>query len=168
MCLRRHNLARPCYWNCWSGVFVQPCYSPLAAGQWNILPSVEFPHHDGIIEMCQEALRLGSLAHSRTVRQPHIKVSTHTRTNTQSNHLESTAGPREPQSLVLLCEYTQTEAQTNTFIHTYTLACYCFSSQMKGQLPPEHSVFFLSLEIFTMLQVSGITVSTIIIHTPTT
>lgn len=62
---------------------MQPCYSPLAAGQWNILPSVEFPRHDGIIELCQEALRLGSLAHSRTVRQPHIKVSTHTHTHTQ-------------------------------------------------------------------------------------
>lgn len=103
---------------------MQPCYSPLAAGQWNILPSVEFPRHDGIIEKCQEAMRPGSLAHSRTVHQPHIKVSSHTRarTNTQSNHLESTAGPREPPlpSLVLLCECTHIEAQTNTFAHTLT------------------------------------------------
>lgn len=135
MCLCRRNLIRPCYWNCGNCVFVQPCYSPLAAGQWNILPSVEFPRHGGIIETCQGTLRLGSLAHSRTERQLHIKVSSHTRTNTQSSHLESTAGPRKPQSLVFVCEYTH--RIQNTFTHTHTLVCYCFSPQKKGQLPPD-------------------------------
>lgn len=43
VCLCRRNLTRPCYWNCRSSVFVLPCYTPLAAGQWNILPSVAFP-----------------------------------------------------------------------------------------------------------------------------
>lgn len=56
--------------------------TPRAARQWNILPSVEFPCHDGIIEMSREALCLGSLAHSHAVRQTHIKVSPHIHTQT--------------------------------------------------------------------------------------
>lgn len=76
------NLTRPRQWNHRSCMLMQPCYSPLAARQWNILPSVEFPRHDGITEMCQEALCLGSLSRSRWLHQPHIKVSSDTHTQT--------------------------------------------------------------------------------------
>lgn len=97
--------------------------TPRAARQWNIFPSVEFPCHDGIIEMSREALCLGSLAHSHAVRRTHMCITTHTHTNTQSNHLERTGGPSKPQSLVLLCECTQGQAQTNTFAHSGPVAC---------------------------------------------
>lgn len=48
--------------------------------------------------------------------------------------MKSKAGPREV-----------FDAQANTFPHTYTLMCYGFASQTKGQLPPKHlySVLFL-------------------------
>lgn len=119
MCLCRHNLTRPCYWNCRSGVFVQPCYSPLAAGQWNILPSVEFPHHDGIIEMCQEALCLGSLAPSHTVRQPHIKVSSHT--HAQTHKATTWKVLPDPENPKVLCCCVSTHKLKHRQIHLYTL-----------------------------------------------
>lgn len=69
----------------------------------------------------------------------HIKVSPHT--NTKS--MKSKAGPREV-----------FDAQANTFPHTYTLMCYCFASQTKGQLPPKHvySVLFLRTQyLYTLV-----------------
>ncbi len=142
VCLCSRNLIRPSYWNCRSGVFVQPFHSPLAAGQWNILPSVKFPHHDGITEMCQEALCLGRLTHSCTERQPHIKISSHTHTCTKARTHKATTWKVQPDPENLKVS----EAQTNTL----TLTCCCFFSQTKGQLPPGHVLpVFFELWVFT-------------------
>lgn len=59
-------------------------------------PGVELPRRDGMVEVCQEELRLGSRAHSGTVR--HARISKYQRackhSHTQSaKHLKT--GPPE-------------------------------------------------------------------------
>lgn len=87
--------------------------SPFAAGQWNILPSVKFPRHDGITEMCQESLCRGSLYTS-----PCQSITARTYTNTKSNHLRSISWTRR--SLWSTNKYISTHLHAHVLLLCFT------------------------------------------------
>lgn len=93
--------------------------------------------------MCQEALRLGSFAHCHTVRQPHIKVSSHTLAQTH----KATTWTAQPDP-----ENPKVEAQTNAFTHFHTLILLLFFTDKRSTATRAFTVcIFLSLEIFIWL-----------------